>query len=278
MGGDTPKPESMRSILDSLAVYAPRAIQAISETTPATAQKELEVAQLTSPGYAALQNQIYRDYGPEANRLGAEFARANTLAAVQAEADAAAGPGRSLVTQADELQRQLDPEYYADRKIVGDAISKYLGSYSPTELTGSEIAQINRGIAANEGPMTPSALRTVKNAQTFGDAATNRWKNFGEAVVGASSALPSLRSGISGFEVATRRPLTSNTGDSRLSSPEMQSPTSAFNTNFGFANNILSEMGAHNRAAIAKSKSTLEKVQGGAQAAGGILAGVGALI
>ena len=236
--------ELSKEMLQSLAAYAPDAIRAISGTQEGTARDLLASQQATAPGYAELQNQITRDYGPEASRIGNEINRSNQLAASQTEADILAGPGQDLISGAIEAQQQVDPEFYSSRASVGDAINKYLSSYSPTELTGSELEQINRGISAREGPVTPSALRTVKNAATFGNAATQRWQNFGNAVMQASSALPSLKSGMSGFEVATRRPLVSNVGENRLSSPEAISATSALNNNFGFANNALNQIGA----------------------------------
>lgn len=265
MGNDAPSGiESSRDMLQALAQYAPDAIRAISNTTPETAQKQLEVQRLTAPGYADLQNQIYRDYGPEANRIGSDINRANQLAASQTELDIARGPGRELNAQALDLQKQLDPEYYQTRGLINDAISKYLGSYSPTELSGSELEQISRGIAQTDGIGTPSNLRTIKNAQTFGDAGTKRWQNFGDAIIKASSALPGFKSGMSGFEIATRRPLQSNTGEGRLSSPNAIDATSAFNTNFGFANQALGEIGANQRTAMNKRKSLLDNIGAGA--------------
>ncbi len=255
---DQPKPpgqESSSAMFQALQQYAPGAIQAISETLPGTAQKTLEAQQQTAPGYAALQNQIYGQYGPEANRIGSEINNQNQLAAAQTEANVAQGPGKGLVNLALQEQQQLDPEYYKSRAATSDALNKWLSSYSPTELSGSELEQINRGISGRQGPLTPSALNTVKNAQEFGNAATQRWQNFGNAVLGASSALPGFKSGLTGFEIATRRPLTSNTGENRLSSPTAIDPQSTANNNFGFANNALSNIVSQQNAQINKTRS-----------------------
>lgn len=276
MGGQTPpKPgEIARGELQALAQYAPAAIRAIVDTTPYTANVEQAVQAANAPKYAALQNQIYRDYGPEANRIGMQINDANQKAALQTEADLAGGPiGGGLVQSADRLQRQLDPEAYAGRAAVGSALEKYLSSYSPTEMTGSELEQINRGISGRQGPLAPSALNTIKNAGTFGQAATQRWQNFGNAVQQAGSVLPGLKSGLTGFEIATRRPLTSNTGDQRLSSPVANNATSAFNTNFGFANNSLNAIAGPYSTAIGKGKSSLENAQMGASIFGSLLGG-----
>lgn len=272
MGGDQPSTqETTRDMLQALAQYAPDAIAAISATTPGTARQALAVQQETAPGYAELQNRITAQYGPEAARIGSEIERANQLAAAQTEADILTGPGQSLVSGARAAQEELDPEFYANRAMVSDAINKYLSSYSPTELTEGEIEQINRGISAREGPVTPSALRTIRNAQTFGDATTKRWQNFGDAVIKASSALPGLKSGLPGFEIATRRPLISNVGESRLSSPAALDASQAFNTNFGFANTALNQIGNLANTRLAKRKDILDQVVQGSQAFGNVV-------
>jgi hypothetical protein len=171
------------------------------------------------------------------------------------------------------LQRTLDPEFYRQRAATSAALDKYLSSYAPDQLTGSELEQINRGISGRSAPMTASALNTVKNAQTFGDAATKRWQNFGNAVVQASSALPGLRSGMSGFEIATRRPLTSNSGEARLSTPQSIDAQAAFNTNFGFANNALNNIAASQQASIGKRQSGLDIFKGVAGGIGSLFGG-----
>lgn len=278
MGGDQPSvTESTRDMLVALAAYAPDAIKAIAATTPGTAQTALDVQRMTAPGYAELQNQITRDYGPEAAKIGQELNRQNQLAATAAEADILEGPGQRLISGARQAQEAIDPEFYRSRATISDALNKYLTSYSPTELTDSEIEQINRGIASREGPMTPSALKTVRNAQTFGNALTNRWQNFGNAVVQASSALPGLKSGLTGFEIATRRPLLSNTGEARLSSPTPIDATTALNTNFGFANTALNNIGQLANTRLAKNKDTMDLVLQGTEAFKNVGQGVGAV-
>lgn len=263
--------ENTENMLKALQQFAPDAIRAMADTAPYTAQKTMDISKSIAPQEAALQRDIYRDYGPEMNKIGAEISAANQLAAREADVKAISGPGRALVKEADAQQRELDPEFYKNRATIAQALEKFLGSYSPTEMTGSEMAQIQRGIGATGGMTTPSAMNTIKNAQTFGDAGTRRWQNFGQAVMGASSALPALRSGINAFEVATGRPLSSNTGDARLQGPAQYNPTSAMDTNFGFANNTLNQIGANQRAQIAKQKDGFDKVLSATQSFGNVV-------
>ncbi len=260
--GDEPKSqiESTKELLDALREYGPGAIRSIADTTPYTAQKQLEVQQQTAPGYAQLQTDVYGKYGPELNRIGSDINRQNQLATAGTEAAVAAGPGAELVNVADKYQRQIDPEFYKSRAVLGNAIENLFRSYNPNELSPTELEQINRGLAANNGPQAGSAMNTIRNAQAFGDAATKKWQGFGDVVTKVASTLPGLKSGMTGFEIATRRPLTSNSGEQRLGNPQNIDATSAFNTNFGFANNILSETAGLERANVAKRRDFDERV------------------
>lgn len=206
----------------ALEAYAPGAIRAISGVTGSTARDVASADAAVAPIY----NQLYRE---------------GQLASADTEADIAEGPGQRLVSAADTAQRTLDPEFYSSRAVLGDAVKKYL-DYDPYRMSPTELAEISRGINATEGTMPSSALRTVHNAQTFGAAGTNRWKNFGEAITRASTAIPSLRSGLNGFAVATSR------GQNPMGSGLGGAGGFASGQNFGFANNALGNISATQRA------------------------------
>lgn len=243
MGDDPPQLGSQtRDIFKNLERYAPDAIAAIAGTLPKTSQAQLAAEQTVEPGYENLY-------------------RANQLNAAQTEADVVNGPGASLVSAADKYQRQLDPEYYSGRGLVSDALKTYLSSYDPTKLTPTEEAQISRGIGATGGNLTPSAMQTIRNAQTFGSAGTERWKNFGEAVSRAASAIPSLKSGISGFDVARTR--GTDTG-------ARQASQNALGSNFGFSNNALSNITSTNTQREQKRKDLWDQILAGVQAYQGV--------
>lgn len=207
------------SIMAALEKYAPGAIQAISQTIPGVASQVASGDAATAGTY----NQLYNT---------GQLASANT------EAQIASGPGMSLVASADKAQRTLDPEYYAQRALLNDSLTKYLTSYDPTKLTPTEEAQIARGVNATSGSITPSNMQTIRNAQTFGSAGTQRWQNFGDALTKAYGALPGLRSGLNGFNIATQRGANpGGTGTLGIGS-------SALGNSFGFANNALGNITA----------------------------------
>lgn len=229
--GPTPK-QNARDLFKYLAQYAPDAIRAISGTTPELAETELGIDE----SQRGRINELYRQQ--EQGALDTEAALAGSSAA------------GSLVGAADKYQRQLDPEYYASRALMGDALKTYLTSYDPTKLSPTEEAQITRGIGATSGSLTPSNMNTVRNAMTFGDRGTERWKNFGDAILKASSAMPQLRSGLIGF----------NIGTSRGNATGKDYSGNAAGTGFGFASSALGDMAGVNQASIQKRKDTFDKM------------------
>lgn len=234
MGDDPPSAsESTQEMLQALAAYAPAAIRAINATTPDTARTQLAIDQEMYPQYYELDRQ-------------------NQLQGSRNELEIARGSGSDLVDQANVLQQKVDPEFYKSRATIGDAIERLIGGYDPNQLSPTELAQIERGLA-REGPVAPSAMNTIKNAQTFGAAGEQRRQNFSNVLAQAASALPALKQGFTGFEVATKRAL----------SPLPANSTTAIGTNYGFANNVTSEIGANQRASLAKKKDMLDKVQQG---------------
>lgn len=239
-----------RQILGALSQYAPDAIKAIGGTLSGTASGQLAAEQGVNEGY----NDLYDS---------------QNKAAAQTEADIASGEsGQKAVSAADAYQRQLDPEFYSDRAATSAALNKYLSSYSPTELSPTEVASISRGINATTGPVSESNLNTVKNAQTFGDAATKRWQNFGDAVTKAAAVLPTLRSGINGFQVATQR--GANTAANTAAQNALQA-------NFGFSSTALNNITGAANAQTAKKKDPFDMALQGASAFNQVASGVGSL-
>lgn len=265
-----------RELTSNLAAYYPQALAALQQSTPGLAQMLAEITGSLSPQEAENQTSIYEQFGPRINAAGSNIENARMLAAREGELAALSGPGQGLIDQAVQGQQKVDPEFYKNQAMISEALQSFIKAGSP-ELSPTEMMQIQRGIGATGGMTTPSAMNTVKNAMTFGKAGTDKWTNFGNAVMGASSALPNLKSGINAFEVGTGRALNPNSGDQRLLGPAQINPSSAMDANFGFANNILSNLGSMMTAQRGKPKDAWDKVGIGAGAFGNIAGGVKSL-
>jgi len=149
---------------------------------------QLRSSQATSPEYAQLQRDIFRQ---------------NALAEAGTTRDVLAGPGSDIVRQADLLAREVDPEFYRTRSATSGAINDLL----QPGLTGGEREEIQRSLNQQNnaaGTLTiPTNLSTVANAATFGRAARDR---LSQAVSQATSFLPTSRTGVDVLQQATRQP------------------------------------------------------------------------
>jgi hypothetical protein len=265
--------ESAAEVLQAMQQYGPGVQQAVNSQLLPTATAQLAADQAVAPGYAQTQASIYKQFGPEMAALAQQIDRSNQLSASQTELDVANGPGKGLVTAARGLEEQMDPEFFKNMGELSRGISSYLGGVDPNKLSGAETEEISRALG-REGPSTPSALGTVRNAMTFGNELQKKQSMFADNVAKLSSVLPNLRTGLSGFNVATKRN-ASNVGDAKLTNPMTGAGAAANATQ----NNLLGSLWNNADTVRNTSKSTAEQLGAwmnvGGQAIGGIAAGIG---
>ena len=256
----------MDSVLKSLQANYPGVIQAISGQQPAVARQQAEIDAAVSPIYAQSQADMYKQFAPGMAQTGNEIERINQLASAGREAEIAGGIGGDLVGYADEFQRQLDPEFYAQREQIAAGQNKLLGSMDPTQLSGSERAEVERGIG-RMGAVNPNATaNTAANAMTFGTKLQEKQNNFSNVLAQASASLPAMRSGMTGFEVATRRALTPNQGQALFTGVQQNTGQNAWNTGNNFMNQATQLQGIKNQ----KSQSGFDRVMQGMSGVGNL--------
>lgn len=268
--GDYPGAESMDSVLKAMQDHMPGVIRAITKEQPYVAQVQAETDAAVSPIYARSQRDLYDTVGRDINRIGAEIETENQLAASEREKAIAEKSGVDLVTLADTFQRALDPEFYKNRAEVGAAQSKLLNSIDPTQLSPTERAEIERAIGRSGAANPNDAQTTVANAAQFGSALNAKQAQFGNIVNQVAQTLPATRSGMSGFEIATRRALGPNSGDQRFLGTQQNTGQNAWQT----GNNVFNQ--AANLQAIKnqKAKDTMDMVLQGTQAFSNIASSV----
>jgi hypothetical protein len=265
--GDPPSTkESSREMFQALEKFAPNAILAMANTVLPVGQKLTEANRILAPQQAQTELDTYANYAPKVARVGSDISAAQNLAASESELALARGPGRQLAQEAADLQKIVDPGAEKIKSLVEQGLSQYLNSQQGGRLSDTEMEQINRGISQRDGAnLAPSAMRTLNNAMTFGDAGTRKWNNFGTALTTAAATIPALRSGMSGFEVGTRRQLGPDPTN-RIGNIGQVNANDVSNQNFGFANNALNQIGASQRTSIAKQESVMDKIGKGTQA------------
>ncbi len=262
--------ESTAEMYKALQQYAPDALRALLPVTQEQALSQAQTDALVSPVYAQAELDLLKRFGPEANKIGSEIDRANQMAASETELALARGPGRGLVTEADTLQRMLDPEYYKSRELLGEGWKDLLGGMDPNALSGSERAEVERAASRTLG-FTPSATNTTANAMTFGKELQNKQSRFGDILTKLSSTLPSMSSGISGFSVATKRNVTPNAGANVAAGVDRNTGGQGWN----FMNNSLNQVAGIQRQRDSQRQSLAGIVGDWAGIGGKFIGGVG---
>lgn len=257
-----------------LKAYYPQIQQLVSQGQTTAAQGGLAADQSVSPGYAQLASDLYKQYAPQNAQTGVQVAGINQLGQTQNAVNTATGPGSQLVGLADRFQRQLDPNAYATQDAVGKANLALLGSMDPTKLSGSEAAEVQRGIGQNPANLTPSALTTVSNAMTFGHELQNKQARFGDAISRVSGTIPSLRSGINGLGTALGAPMQQNTGNNVNTSPTYNAGQSAYN----LFNTAAGTFGQSASNAQKQQQSWMSQLGGITNAVGGAAGSVGGIL
>lgn len=257
----------MADVLQAMEGLLPGVINAISREQPGVAELQAKTDAAVSPIYAKTQADIYDTEGRRLNQIGQELETSNQLAASAREKQIADTYGTDLVSAADRLNRILDPEFYKNRTEVSDGISRSLASQDPSKLTDAELESIRRGVA-QQGNVNPnSTANTAANAMTFGQALQQKQALFNQTLGTAAGALPSTRTGVNAFEIATRRALTPNTGDSKFVGVQQNTGQNAWQTGNQFMNAATQLQSIKAQ----KSKDVLDKIQQGTQAFNNVL-------
>lgn len=227
--------------IQDLLPYLTNAINAQQLPTELT---NLQTSQITSPAYAQLMTDLYNNYGPQLNAIGNEIQNRNAMAQAQTEQDVINGPGKGLVNSAYDLSQKFDKPWYDSRDAAAGRLQDLLKSIDLSgKLSGSENNEIEQSLArqgVQRGTQNaPSASDTVANAMTFGKAGYARKQqatsNLSDAISKASAFLPSAKSGVDVFQVATGRSSMPNPGNSLF--PGISSPSN--NNAFGLAGSLL---------------------------------------
>ena len=202
--------ESMNSQLQAITQNMPALTAASSSSILPLAQAQQAAQNVTAPQQAALNTSLYQQYAPQLAATGNQITAQNAAA----NANLVAGAGGQAALNAETLQKQLDPEYYATRAAAGSQIQNLLGQFNLNGgLSGSETAAVERSNAQQDASRginnTPSQTATVSNAMNFGSALAGKQQRLEQALGTATSFLPSSQGAINGFQTATGAPTNS---------------------------------------------------------------------
>jgi hypothetical protein len=202
MGSDYTPPKvgpQTRDTLRAVTNYGPNAVAALSAATRAQAGPQ-----------AALDAQLYSQYAPGYFNIGEGFADQQAQRATQRDLATIQGGGLDLARQAIALDREANPEFYSNRAAAGQGFQALLAGQDPNKLTGSEMANVERGVnRLNTSRGTPSnigdATTTASNAMMFGDKLNQKRAMFGQSLALFPGIQQGSQSGINAYQIAAGR-------------------------------------------------------------------------
>ena len=205
--------ESMASIMQAIVQNLPTILATTNSQIVPNELAKFQAQQQLAPQQAALDQQIFQQFGPAFAQTGRDIQRSNAISQAETERDVLAGPGQDLVKKSVETARIADPEFYNLRESAASQIQKMLEG----GLGAGEEEAIRRSVGRDRAAIGTEGVdtnfETARNATLFGGAARNR---LSEAINLATQAAPAFRSGTDVFRVATGRPSTSNIGESKI--------------------------------------------------------------
>lgn len=277
--GDKPAPtpqETTAAQLQAFIQYLPELTRVVSEQILPSEQAKLAATKEIAPQVAELQNDLFNQYGVPLAETAGRIEGAGVRGRAEAEADILGGGiGEDIIRASVALQGLLDPEFVAGREAVGRGIAKNVEALGYGDLTGSEVAAmeraINRGNVARGINDTPTPGSTLRAASEFGNASTQKKLALSQALTGASQGLQSLRFGVDPTQATLGRPSQSanlaNTQFAGIQQPQIGSSALALGQSF------LSETGATARQANdinANTRDWIDRVNEGFSAVGSL--------
>lgn len=216
MGEDpkAPKPyESASAAYQAYAQYLPQILYTTRQNLMPNALAEAQAKEAAAPREQALNAALYQQYAPLYAQQQAEqyakYAPMYAQANAATERDVLAGPGGQSVLLADQLTRQIDPEYYATRELQANKLQQLLGGMDPNELSESEMSNIERGLARSNTQRgvanLPLGQNTLRAGMLYGNALDQKRSNVANAINTATQFLSPSRSGVDVFGQATGR-------------------------------------------------------------------------
>ena len=180
-----------------------------------SAEEIQRISETITPRENLLALQQLQQFAPQLSALGTQIQGQEQQAGIRNDLSAIQGPGQELVGDALQLDMLVNPEFYGFRQQASEGMSRLLASQDPSKLSGSELAETERGLhrmnTSRGNINVTDSTTTAANAGAFGSALAGKQARFGQAL----SLIPSLssvsRSPIDAFGIATGRGQQQNT-------------------------------------------------------------------
>lgn len=239
-GSDPPAPgtqESTDEMLRAFTARFPDLMRVTNAEVLPQARTQLDAAKIISPEYNKLQLDLYGQSAPKLAELGSQVERINRTGAAQTDLDILRGSGKDLVTEAQALDRQLNPEFYKTRETASKGLEDLLGSINLGAPNVEAERLVNQENARTGNASAPAnATNTVSNALSFGGELQKRRDALGQALTAATNFMQPSQGQFNPVQTALNRPST-NAGANQFQGVRDPSDQ-AYQTGQGFMNNV----------------------------------------
>lgn len=275
--GDKIKPEGTAKQIGAYVQNLPKYLRATAEGIGPLEQAGVNARATIDPQNLALDESLLKYFGPRFSQIGNDMARTNAMSQAGTDLAVLQGPGGALARAGQELNEEIDPEYYDVRRAGAAKFLDLLKGQDPNRLTGAEMANTERALNRTNRTAgvsdVPSSVGAISNAMTFGKE-LDRKRN---TVLNTLSALPqnlaAFKSGTDAFQVATGRSSQPNQGFGQF-----QTGRNGFGNNASaLGAGLLGETGQNVRQNIglnANKRDAMDRVFQGMSATGDLVGGI----
>jgi len=208
--GDTILPEGTGKQVQSLAKWLPRLAESTAGAIGPYEQSLFNSRSNIDPQNLALDESLAKYFLPRFSQIGTDIQGQEALNTAQNELNVVNGSGGDLARAGLALNKEIDPQYYNLRETGANKFTDLLNGQDPNRLTGSEMANVERGLNRTNrvGGVAdvPASSSAIRNAMTFGGALDKKRNTLVNTLQALPQNLASMKSGTDAFQVATGRP------------------------------------------------------------------------
>lgn len=263
MAGDTIQQGTTGRQINSTIRGLPKWLQAVGENIGPFEQSLVQARGVTDPQNAALDESLLRYFGPRMTDIGVGLQGQQLEGSASNDLSVLRGSGGTLAREGQELNREIDPEYYNTREVSSQKLIDLLQGQDPNRLTGAEMANVERGLnrtnRMNGVQDVHSSGAAIGNAMTFGRELDRKRNTLVNTLSQVPGNLAAMKSGFDSFKVATGRDSSVNPGLNQYGTGR-----AGFGSNvIGMGQGLLGEAGANTRqtqSLTANARDTLDRV------------------
>lgn len=216
MGGDNVTTGTTGKQINAVIRGLPKWLQATGENIGPFEQALVNARGVVDPQNSALDESLLRYFGPRFNEIGIGLQGQQALGQASNELSVLQGPGTQLARTGQALNEEIDPQYYGLRDVAGKKFVDLLAGQDPNRLTGSEMANVERGLnrtnRMNGMSDVHSSGGAISNAMTFGHELDRKRNTLVNTLSQVPGNLAAMKSGFDSFKVATGRDSSTNPG------------------------------------------------------------------